>query len=104
MEHNAELGIPNLVFIVMPSREKRTLCSLSTHRKTMSRSPRKIALMPAIGLLIAGLSPYTLISAETSATTTGERRPVLTNHGSNGSTMACKDLPTPANMPGSSVS
>jgi CubicO group peptidase (beta-lactamase class C family) len=38
----------------------------------MIRSHRKIALMPAIALLIAGLSPYTLESAETSGTTTGE--------------------------------
>ncbi len=38
----------------------------------MIRSHRKIALMPAIALLIAGLSPYTLKSAETSGTTTGE--------------------------------
>src|ERR1700720_1032451 len=40
--------------------------------RPMIRSHRKIALMPAIALLIAVLSPYTLKSAETSGTTTGE--------------------------------
>jgi CubicO group peptidase (beta-lactamase class C family) len=38
----------------------------------MIRSHRKIALLPAIAVLIASLSPYTLKSAETPVTTTGE--------------------------------
>jgi hypothetical protein len=58
--------------ITLPRGKDKTYTRDQPAARPMLRSHRKIALMPAIALLIAGLSPYTLKSAETSVTTTGE--------------------------------
>ena len=58
--------------ITLPGGKDKIYARDQPTARPMIRSHRKIALMPAIALLIAGLLPYTLKSAETSGTTTGE--------------------------------